>query len=82
MSSTWLETATRSNRRVRPIRELTDADLELFLFLEQAREREAKRLDVHQSASGIVLITILLASLLAFLMGAAMQWIIGRVFAK
>jgi hypothetical protein len=82
MSSTWLEVATRSNRRVRPIRELSTEDIQLFLEIERCRMREAQRLDVHQSASGIVLITILLASLLAFAMGAVMQWIVGRVFAK
>jgi hypothetical protein len=78
MSSPWLDAAMRTNRKVRPIRELTTEDIQLFLAIESARNREAKRLDVHKSAGGLVLITVMFGSIFAFVMGAIVQWAIAH----
>ena len=80
--ASWLEVAMRTNRKVRPIRPLTEEDIQLFLEIERARMREARRLDVGKQASGIVLITVMLASIFAFFTGAATQWILGKVLGK
>ena len=78
--STWLETVATQRKKVRPIRELKEEEIELFLFLERARERRARDLDVPNRAGVIVLTTVALASLFSFFCGGLVAWVVGRVF--